>query len=192
MERDDRIRWFAREVLPHEGAVRKWLGRNVRGLPNCDIDEVVQEAYARLWAADTDRIANPRAYFFVTARHLVGEALRRSRIVQIETVADIDSLNIVDDDGGPERRLSGREDVERLKRVLETVPPKCREAFELRKFDGLSQREIAQKMGIAESTVEKHLAKALRLVMKEMAAPFPEGDEPSWSVRAYDSRRKKR
>ncbi len=81
--------------------------------------------------------------------------------------------------------------MERLKRVLETLPPKCREAFELRKFDGLSQREIAQKMSIAESTVEKHLAKALRLVMKEMAAPSP-GDEPGWSVRAYDSRRKKR
>jgi RNA polymerase sigma-70 factor (ECF subfamily) len=106
-------------------------------------------------------------------------------------VADIDALNIVDDDGGPERRLSGREEVERLRRVLANIPPKCREAFELRKFDGLSQREIAGRMGIAESTVEKHLAKALRLVIKEMtASPFD--GEPNWSVRGYDPRRKKR
>ncbi|MGI8839781.1 MAG: RNA polymerase sigma factor [Caulobacteraceae bacterium] len=191
MDRNERVRWFAREVLPHESAVRQWLTRNVRSLPGCDIDEVIQEAYARLWAAECDKILNPRAYFFVTARHLVGEVLRRSRIVEIKTMADIDALNIVDDDGGPERRLSGREEVERFRHVLASIPPKCREAFELRKFDGLSQREIAGRMGIAESTVEKHLSKALRLVIKEMtAAPFD--GEPNWSNRAYDPRRKKR
>jgi RNA polymerase sigma-70 factor (ECF subfamily) len=190
MDRGERVRWFAREVLPHEGAVRRWLARNIRGLPNCDLDEVVQEAYARLWAADVSRITNARAYFFVTARHLLGEALRRSRIVSIETMADMDSLNLVDDDGGPERRLSGREEIERLQRALAKTPPKCREAFELRKFDGLSQREIARKMGIAESTVEKHLAKALRLIMKEMASQSP--DDPSWSKNVDEVRRKQR
>jgi RNA polymerase sigma factor (sigma-70 family) len=189
MDRAERIRWFAREVLPHEAAVRKWLAPKIRGLPNCDIDEVVQETYARLWAAEPDRILNVRAYFFVTARHVVGEAFRRARIVSIETMADLDSLNIVDSDGGPERHVSGRQELDRLRRVLEKLPAKCRQAFELRKFEGLSQREIAARMGIAESTVEKHLAKGLHLVMAEMAtATSPEGS--SWSVRTDERRRK--
>src|SRR3546814_5476242 len=62
------------------------------------------------------------------------------------------------------RRLSGQEELARLHEILQTLPPKCREAFELKKFQDFSQRRIAEHMGIAESTVEKHLAKALRLV----------------------------
>jgi RNA polymerase sigma-70 factor (ECF subfamily) len=69
----------------------------------------------------------------------------------------------------PERRVSGREDVERFRQALNKLPPKCRQAFELRKFEELSQRQIAERMGVAESTVEKHLSKALRSIMAEMA-----------------------
>lgn len=174
MDRGEHVRWFAREVLPHEADVRRWLSRRVRGLPDCHVDEIVQEAYARLWAAGTERIVNPRAYFFVTARHVVGEVLRRLRVVSIETIADIDSLNIADEDVGLERRISGREEIERVQHMLAKLPPKCREAFELRKFAELSQKEIAQRMQLSESTVEKHLVKALRLLMIEMKA----ADEP--------------
>lgn len=169
MDRLERARWLAREVLPHEGDVRRWLARRIRGLSAIDLDDTLQEAYARLCAVDPERIVDARAYFFVTARHVVGEALRRSRVVPIETMADIDSLNIVGGEFDPERRLSGRQDVERFRKALEKLPPKCRQAFELRKFEELSQRQIAERMGVAESTVEKHLAKALRSIMAEMA-----------------------
>ena len=168
VDRGEHVRWFAREILPHEADVRRWLVRRVRGMADCHVDEVVQEAYARLWAAGTQRILNPRAYFFVTVRHIVAEALRRSRVVSIETIADVDSLNIASSDVGPERRLSGREEIERMGHILAKLPPKCREAFELRKFAELSQREIAERMQVSESTVEKHLVKALRIVMQEM------------------------
>src|SRR3546814_12895732 len=90
MDQQAQLRWFARDVLPHEGDLRKWLGGRIRGLHSCDIDEVVQEAYARLWTSDRDAIRNARAYLFVTARHIVGEHLRRSRIVAIDLVADLD------------------------------------------------------------------------------------------------------
>jgi RNA polymerase sigma-70 factor (ECF subfamily) len=170
MEHGSRLRWFAREVLPHEPDVRRWLSVRLRGLESCDIDEVVQEAYARMWGADLERIANPRAYLFVTARHIIGEHLRRSRIVSIELMADLDVLNIEDDDVNAHRRLSGQEEIARLHRMIEKLPPKCQQAFRMKKFEELSQREIASRMGVAESTVEKHLAKALRIISKEMMA----------------------
>ncbi|HEX5209838.1 MAG TPA: sigma-70 family RNA polymerase sigma factor [Steroidobacteraceae bacterium] len=189
MNRAERVRWFAREVLPHEGAVRSWLARRVRGLRHCDVDEIIQEAYARLWAAEIERISNPRAYFFVTVRHLVGEALRRSRIVAIETLADVDSLNIVDEGGGPERRVSGREELGRLLDVLDRMPRKCRWAFELRKLEGCSQRETAERMEVSENTVEKHLVKALKIIMEVTSATAAEED---WSKHSDQARRKRR
>lgn len=188
MDRGEHVRWFAREVLPHEGDVRRWLARRIRGLPGCHLDEIVQEAYARLWATGANRIMNPRAYFFVTARHVVGEVLRRSRVVAIETIADMDALNIADGDVGPERRLSGREEVERIRRVLEKLPPKCREAFELRKFEELSQREIAQRMQVSESTVEKHLVKALRMIMNQITEA--ESDPQIAARKRHEQRRR--
>ena len=99
---------------------------------------------------------------------MVGEVLRRSRVVSIETMADVEVLDIAHEDVGPERRLSGREEIERVRQIMAKLPPKCREAFELRKFGELSQREIAQRMQLSESTVEKHLVKALRLVMSAL------------------------
>jgi RNA polymerase sigma-70 factor (ECF subfamily) len=191
MDRGEHVRWFAREILPHEADVRRWLARRVRGLPDCHVDEIVQEAYARLWAAGTERIVNPRAYFFVTARHVVGEVLRRLRVVSIETIADIESLNIADEDVGLERRLSGREEIERVQHMLAKLPPKCREAFELRKFGELSQKEIAARMQLSESTVEKHLVKALRLLMNEMKATDGPGAATS-KVKRHENRHRQR
>lgn len=176
MEHGSRLRWFAREVLPHEPDLRRWLSVRLRGLESCDIDEVVQEAYARMWGADLDRVVNARAYLFVTAKHIVGEQLRRSRIVSIELMADLETLNIEDDEAGAYRRLSGQQEIARLHSIIAELPPKCRQAFQLKKFEELSQREIASRMGVAESTVEKHLAKALRVISSRMKASQGEAE----------------
>ena len=190
MDRAERVRWFAREILPHEGAVRGWLMRRVPRLSKCDLDELIQEAYARLWVAELERIASPRAYFFVTVRHLLGEAVRRSRIVSIEMLADMDSLNIVDEESSPERRVSGRQELRQLQGVLELLPHKCRRAFELRKFEGYSQRETAARMDISENTVEKHLVKALKIIMQSMTSPVVE--EEGWRTCSDQARLKTR
>jgi len=173
MNHKDRVKWFAREILPHQGDVRRWLSTRIRSLAADDLDEVIQETYARIWSADLARIACPRAYFFVTARHVIGEGLRRSRIVPIEVIADVESLNVVDDNEvSIERRLSARQEVARVQAIVSQLPPQRREAFRLKKFEGLSQREIAQRMNIAESTVEKHLSKALQHIVREMKEPL--------------------
>ena len=54
--------------------------------------------------------------------------------------------------------------------AVNQLPPKCRNVFVLRMIDGLSQRAIGERLGIAVSTVEKHLAKGLRLCKESIAA----------------------
>jgi RNA polymerase sigma-70 factor (ECF subfamily) len=77
-----------------------------------------------------------------------------------------------------------------MRQALSRLPPKCREVFELRKFEGLSQRQVAERMGIAQSTVEKHLIKALRWMMSELQDSG--AGEKSAAVRSHVFRRKGR
>ena len=54
--------------------------------------------------------------------------------------------------------------------AVNKLPPKCRSVVVLRMIDGLSQREISERLGIAVSTVEKHLSRGLQLCKEDVAA----------------------
>jgi RNA polymerase sigma factor (sigma-70 family) len=161
-----RLHWVASQILPHEPEVRGWLRRYVRTLSTHDIDDLVQEAYARLWSADFGHIANGRSYLFAIIRNLLLEQARHARVVPMERLGEIDSLLIPSEEPGPDRRASARQELERMERIVADLPERCRRAFELQKFHGLSQREIALKMNITGKTVEKHLAIALARVLE--------------------------
>jgi RNA polymerase sigma-70 factor (ECF subfamily) len=188
MENDARLRWIASHILPLESELRGWLRGHARTLGAADIDDVLQEAYARLWTAELCSVRQPRAYFYVVVRHLLAERARRARIVPMERMGEMEALRILSDEPGPERRVGSRQELERLLRAVGELPAKCRRAFELCKFDGLSQRQIAAVMGIAEKTVEKHLAKALARVGRVMR----DADEHVDAVAEVRARRDRR
>jgi RNA polymerase sigma factor (sigma-70 family) len=159
--------WIADEILPHEPDLRSWLRRRMPR--SFDLDDVVQETYAVLAGLKSvAHISNPRAYLFTTARSVVLQQVRRAQVVSFETVAELDRLEIEHDDFGPERHAVAGEELRRIAGLIMSLPRKCREAFVLRKVQGLSQREIATRMGISENTVEKHICKGLRVLMDEL------------------------
>lgn len=165
---DERARWLAGQILPHEPALRAWLSRRLGA--GMDVDDVIQESYAVLVELrDVAHIRDSRAYLFTTARSVVLQQVRRSRIVPIEAVAEIDRLSIDHDERSPDRHAAANQELRRISGMIATLPGKCRQAFVLRKVEGLSQREIAKRMGISENTVEKHVGKGLRLLMQALA-----------------------
>ena len=178
MEEEERRRrvvaWVAGKVMPHEADVRAWLARS--RMPREDVDDVIQEAYCRLSAlTDFDQIDRPDAYFFSIARNLMTGRMRRNRIVQIEAVAEIEALSPYDERPSPEREASGRIELARVRELVATLPERCRQVVEMRKIEGLPQREIASRMGITVSMVENEGVKGIRLILAALRRQEEEG-----------------
>jgi RNA polymerase sigma factor (sigma-70 family) len=168
-----RRQWIAAHILPHEGEVRGWLRRHLHSVDRHDIDDLLQEAYARLLTADYPTILNGRSYLFAVVRNLAHRQARRARIVPMERMGEIDELRLSSDELGPERRVSARQELERLERIVNALPEQARRAFQLQKFHGLTQKEIAREMKITEKTVEKHLSTALSRLLDVLSEEHP-------------------
>ncbi|WP_430446745.1 RNA polymerase sigma factor [Sphingorhabdus contaminans] len=157
----ERAIWLGQHILPHEAALRAWLSRKT--VQSLDVDDIVQECYAILASLESvAHVSNPRAYLFRTAYSLILQHVRRSNVVSIQAIEDLQHFEARWDAPSPEDEVSSRRELQRLVDFLETLPARCREAFQLRRIEGMSQREIAQHMGLSENTVEKHIGKALR------------------------------
>ncbi|HEX6859970.1 MAG TPA: sigma-70 family RNA polymerase sigma factor [Caulobacteraceae bacterium] len=153
--------WFVSEVLPLEAALVRFLRRNWR--TESDIVDLRQEIYARVCeAAATAQPANAKAFVFTTARNLLIDRARHARVVPLEVAADLDSWALGYDELTPDRHLSARDELRRLQEGLAQLPARCREVVVLRKVQGLSQREVAARMGIREDTVERQTAHGMR------------------------------
>lgn len=161
---DDRARWLAAHILPLEPLVRGWLRR--ARLSGIEADDLLQEAYANIASLPSvEHISQPKAYLFRVVKSLILGHLRHAQVVAIESMAELGDLNLSIEEASPERILSGRQQLEQLVQAIDNLPAGCRRVFRLRKFEELSQKEIAARLQISESTVEKQLARALRLLL---------------------------
>lgn len=187
--RDQRlVAWVSTRVMPHEPAVRAWLKRSL--VSEEDADDLIQEAYANLASLDAfEQIGRPDGYFFQIVRNLLTSQIRRARIVRIESVAEIDTLVAGADDPSPERVTAAKRELERVQRVIAGLPERCRRIFEMRKIEGLSQREIAARLKVTESIVENDGVKGMRLVMQALREGEP---APSPGKKAEHERAAKR
>jgi RNA polymerase sigma factor (sigma-70 family) len=166
------------QILPHEADVRAWLRRS--GSFPADIDDIVQETYCRLAALDSvAHIASGRAYFFRTARNIAIEKIRRARIVRIDCVTEIDALNVVDDEPSPERIVAGRRELRRVQHLIEGLPERCRQIFTLRRIHGVSQREVAARLGVTENVVETQSMRGLRLILRALTEATDKDQPPA-------------
>lgn len=161
------MHWVAREVLVHEPSLRSWLRRAVG--PD-EIEDIIQESYCRIAnMREISHINNGRAYLFTTAKMIIIERVRRSRVVNIETVAELDKLQLYCEERSPEDIAVARDYLNNVTRLMEQLPERCRKIFLLRKVEGLSQREVAMQLGVTEHIVENDVAKGLSLILKAIA-----------------------
>lgn len=128
----------------------------------------MQEAFLKAYQAEhITEIEQPRAFLFRTAKNLAinEQAKRRNRYT--DAVADLEALTVLfdahaDSRHEPEAQALIQERLVLAHSAIEQLSPRVREVFVLRKIYGLRQREIAARLGISQSTVEKHIARGLK------------------------------
>lgn len=167
--RSEIIAWVGSNIVPHEADLRVWLRRT--GASRDEIDDIVQDAYVRIaQLTSVDHIRNPRTYFFTAARSAMLSRIRRDRIVRIDSMAGLEALDIEDAAPGPDRQMSGRQELEHVRSMIDALPDRCREIFQLRRVEGVPQREIAQRLGLSEHVVEQQAVRGLKLLSAALTA----------------------
>ncbi|NQE64780.1 RNA polymerase sigma factor [Caulobacter sp. RHG1] len=180
------VAWVGRHVLPYEAKVRSALSR--ARVPESDIDDLLQEAYCRLCSLRSiEHVENPEGYLFRTVRNVLNAQIRRRRIVRIDFVNAMDLLAHADQRPSPEEETSYRRYLALVREAMTALPERCRRILEMRKIEGLSQREIARRIDVSESIVENEGAKGLRLIAKALRDKHGEdAPEIQWRRQARD------
>ncbi len=144
-----------------------FLARKVRDRETAA--DLTQESFARVYAAEQSgtAIRDPRALLYKTARNLVIDAFRHGD-VRGESINVAPGEPVLDPDAHagpdvyePEVALASRQRFEAIAAIVETLPPRCREAFMLVKFEGLAHAQAAERMGVAVKTIEMQVQIAL-------------------------------
>ena len=127
-----------------------------------DIDDIVQETFVKSIEAELKQnIDYPRTYMLKTAKNLALNHVKRWDNKYTDTVADFTDSVVDYRSASLEAEFESKERFLLFCQAVDKLPGQCRKTFVLKKVYGLSQKEIASYLNIAESTVEKHVARGL-------------------------------
>lgn len=141
-------------------ALRAFFSR--RAHPN-DVEDLVQEVLLRIQKRQPDAVVNNvEGYLFEVAANVLIDRGRRDKTRRRSDHCELQEIHHPVDEVSPERVLKGREQMARAMAALNELPERTRRVFILVRFEEMSYKLVAQRLGVSVSAVEKHVMKALR------------------------------
>jgi RNA polymerase sigma factor (sigma-70 family) len=132
-----------------------------RGRSVDDTDDLIQEAFLRLQLYCREHtVRTPEAFLVRTALNLSADQHKRERQVRMETGL-LEKLTLVDPNPAPDVVYASQKRMQHWLAGINTLSPRQREVFLLNRAEGCSFTQIAARLGITLSMVEKHAAKAV-------------------------------
>ncbi len=158
---------FAFEVLFYKYR-NKVKGFSVKMVPaQVDPEEIVQEVFVRLWlkrdAIDPEK--DFQSYLFSIAKHLILDHLKSAVNRKLYFVGEHFQQDILEEEGVDS--LLSEETEEKLQKLINEIPERRREIFRLSRFEGLSYKQISERLNISENTVDSQIRNALAFLRKE-------------------------
>jgi len=136
-----------------------------------EAEDVAHDAYLRVYPVmEKNQAEKPEAVLYTTARRLAFNRLKRRRIAPFAPEPPVEELN-ASSAPGVVQQVMARQELQQLEQAIAGLPEGCRAVLLLRKIELLSHQQIATRLGIAVSTVEKQHARALRLLRARLAQP---------------------
>ena len=164
VQRRDFATLYRTTVAPLRRYLTRMLGNSA------EAQDIAHDAYLRVYPnAENPNIQQPEAVLYTTARRLAINRLKRRSISPISN--DSSSFETAaSSTPGVAQQVMARQELKLLQAAIAQLPEGCRNVLLLRKVELLSHREIADRLGISVSTVEKQHVRALRLLRAAMPA----------------------
>ena len=140
-------------------------------IPQQESKDLVQNVFIKFWndREKTDIRFSIRSYLFVSVKNKCLDLLRKK--TKNLKIQEITNEHDTYDESFDTYVLSELEAL--FNKSLEKLPERCREVFELSRFHGLKNREIAAKLDLSEKTVENQVTKALHILKEELKDYLP-------------------
>ncbi|MEO5946707.1 MAG: RNA polymerase sigma-70 factor [Chitinophagaceae bacterium] len=136
---------------------------------NEEAEELVSDIFIKVWEKREKlvTIESPLLYFYTTAKNLAFNRLQKQKRLQNlkpeEWLMQVNSIYL-----NPEELMMTAEMLNKIKRAVNELPPRCKLIFKLVKEDGLKYREVAELLQLSVKTIEAQMAIALRRLGKCM------------------------
>jgi RNA polymerase sigma factor (sigma-70 family) len=137
-------------------------------------EDILQDVFLAIPKVRSIRpLANPRAFLFRIAGNLaINRSKQESRRRELRD-ANAAILWTAVDEVTPERHLLGAEALAQIEAVIARMPIRTRQILSWRRIDGLTNREIAVRLKISQTAVEKHMRNAMAALVGALANDFP-------------------
>ena len=142
----------------HHGWLFTWLRKKLGCAHNAA--DLAHDTFVRVLESDAAGVQQPRAYLHQTARNIAVDGYRREdRRGAMESEAIDESVS---SSGDPEHFMHAVQLADSIERALAELPVNCRKVFVWQKIEGLTQAEIAERLGLSKNMVEKYMIRTLR------------------------------
>lgn len=160
---------FEAQYRKYAPEVQNFIARYVGNYSTAE--DLTHEVFINSFKATREKeLENPRAYLFAAARnHLINHFRNRTNRCSDVTV-EFDEMVHAGDMRAEDKRLEARDDLQQVLKAIRTLPPRAQQAFLLNRVHQLSYGEVGKRMGISPRTVENHVAKALLVCARQLAA----------------------
>ncbi|WP_271411981.1 RNA polymerase sigma factor [Pseudomonas sp. Q1-7] len=123
-------------------------------------EDLAHDAFVRVLETRQDSVQQPRAYLHQTTRNIAVDQFRREeRRAQLELDMAGQGEDAKDD---PESFMHAVQLADSIEKALAELPVNCRQVFVWQKLEGLSQAEIAERLGLSRNMVERYMIRTLR------------------------------